>query len=354
MDTTNLLIKPVFNDKKSYALVFSSDNNYLPYFAVALKSLICNSKEDEYYDIILFENDISERYKALLSAMLPQNFSLRFFNLDNYIQTKLGNITLKAMSYWSVSMYYRLFIPFVMQGYERVMYADSDICFNEGIKDFYNQSFEDKSLIAVLDAISPIIKEEKPKIFGLFKSFGIKNPELYFNSGILLFNIKSVDLNVYLEKLKTALSFSKLCFPDQDVLNIVFEDKKKLAEMKWNCQSGTSLLKQKDFAKYPDEYREEYIKTIKNPAIVHYTGALKPWNFPENEAAEIFWHYARLTPFYEEILFRHLDKRFKKLWNKRENMLYYWRYKVLSRLSFGKLKAHYKAEKSKYKALLKY
>ena len=96
-NNTDFLIEPAFATPNAYTLVFAPDNNYTPYFGVALKSLIINSKPNELYDIILFENDISERNKKLLAAMLPKNFSLRFFNLwieaqENILQsTKISN-----------------------------------------------------------------------------------------------------------------------------------------------------------------------------------------------------------------------------------------------------------------------
>lgn len=351
-NNTDFLIEPAFANPNAYTLVFAPDNNYTPYFGVALKSLIINSKSDELYDIILFENDISERNKKLLAAMLPENFSLRFFNLDAYIKAKFSGISLNAFSYWSVSMYYRLFIPFIMQKFDRVMYVDSDVCFHQNIKDFYRKNFNDKKLIAVLDSISPVIKQ-KVKRFKLYKDYSIENPELYFNSGVLLFNIRQIDLVWYEEKLKAALSLPKLHYPDQDVLNVVFYGQNQLAEMKWNCQYGNSLMKAEEFMAYPQEYRLEYTQTIKEPAIIHYTTSFKPWHFPDKEAADIFWHYARLTPFYEEILFMRFNGLYEKLRNRPGYLFKYRLYKLLAYFTFGHLKAHYRSLRSKYKALLK-
>lgn len=349
----DFLIEPAFSGKNAYTIVFAPDNNYAPYFAVALQSLICHSRPDELYDIVVFEENVSERNKSLLSAMIPDNFSLRFFNIDAYIKTALDGLKLKSMRYWSVSMYYRLFIPFLMQKYERVMYADSDICFNHGIKEFYEADFDGKELIAVLDLISPIVKQAEPKRYKLYLALGIKEPENYFNSGILLFNLKKIGLPAYRENLKAALSAPVLLYPDQDVANVIFYDKTKLVGAKWNCQYAFSFSREEHLALYSEEFSKYYAEVLKNPCIIHYTSSEKPWNAPKKQAAEIFWRYARLTPFYEEVLFANLQGLFMKVLNRRKIFFEYCQYKILAHLVFGEAKKRYKAEKSRRKALLK-
>lgn len=352
-NNTDFLIEPVFAGKEAYTLVFAPDNNYTPYFAVALQSLICNSSPDELYDIVVFEEDISERNKKLLLSMIPENFSLRFFSIDDFIKAKLNGFMLHSMRYWSVSMYYRLFIPFIMQKYERVMYADSDVCFNHPIKEFYTSDFEDKELIAVLDNIAPIMKQAEPKRYKLYQKYGIEEPEGYFNSGILLFNLKSIALPAYTEALQEALKQPVLLFPDQDVANIVFYNKVKQAPLCQNCQYAIVFTKEEDLALYPEAFKQELFEAMENPAIIHYTSSTKPWNAPKEQNAELFWKYARLTPFFEEILFTNICNTFKKLFNRRQTLFDYYRCKILSHLTFGKAKKRYKTEKSQHKAQLK-
>ena len=35
---------------------------------------------------------------------------------------------------------------------------------------------------------------------------------------------------------------------------------------------------------------------------MHYAGAVKPWSDPTCDFADVFWRYARCTPFYEELI----------------------------------------------------
>ena len=50
-------------------------------------------------------------------------------------------------------------------------------------------------------------------------------------------------------------------------------------------------------------YKKDFLEARKNPYIIHYCSPRKPWNMPSVEYSQIFWHYARKTPFYEEIVF---------------------------------------------------
>ena len=43
---------------------------------------------------------------------------------------------------------------------------------------------------------------------------------------------------------------------------------------------------------------------MKNPYIIHYAGFCKPWDEPIEEFGEVFWDYARRTPYYELLIYR--------------------------------------------------
>ena len=42
--------------------------------------------------------------------------------------------------------------------------------------------------------------------------------------------------------------------------------------------------------------------------IIHYANETKPWYNPEDIFADIWWKYARLTPFYESLLLKLIEK----------------------------------------------
>ena len=87
---SNFQISPAFPNNCSRAIVFSINNNYSKYCAATIQSIIDHSRPDIYYDINIFETDISERNKKLLRSPLPENFSLRFLTLVQFLTNLLG------------------------------------------------------------------------------------------------------------------------------------------------------------------------------------------------------------------------------------------------------------------------
>ena len=91
---------------------------------------------------------------------------------------------------------------------------------------------------------------------------------------------------------------------------------------------------------------------MKNPKIIHFQEESKPWNNPDEEYADVWWEYARKTPFYEECLKRMCQikpKELSELFNYKKNVLKYWKYKLFSNFSLGRSKERYLSKRFMYK-----
>ncbi len=303
-------IKPAFDDKNSINIVFCPDNFYTKYFGVLLQSIIDNSKPDKNYDLLIFETDISENNKKLLLKMIPSNFSLRFVNVTEYIYENFGDLNFSARNHWSIATFYRLFIPFIMKNYKKVLYLDSDMCTNHNIDELFEIDMDTAELLAVKDTVSPILNKYKERKNYMQKILGLKEPEQYFNAGCVLFNLKNIEIEDYKTKLLNAFEINDLWFLDQDIMNMIFEGKTKLIHNKWNYIWGSCLWTPHYISQIITDatYKKMFIEAKTEPYIIHYTTSKKPWNTVGVEHADIFWHYARKTPFYEEILFNNIKK----------------------------------------------
>ncbi|MBR3675745.1 MAG: Stealth CR1 domain-containing protein [Alphaproteobacteria bacterium] len=310
-----LQLSPVFKGKNVYPIVFAPDNKYCKYFSVALQSLIEHSDCNNLYDVIVLHNDIGLKNQAKLQQMIPNNFSLRFVNIDHYIFSLCGGINLKPKNNWSISMYYRIFIPLFMRKYTKVLYCDSDMCVNHSIEELFSLDFEGKEIMAAIDNVSTILYREHKRKDYMLNVLRLHNPENYFNSGLLLFNIPQIEPEDYKRKFLEALKIEKLAYPDQDILNVIFEDNVKYLPRQWNYLYGDCAYNPSFENLIPADYRSEFIKARLNPFIIHYTSPRKPWNFPTAEHAEVFWKYARKTIFYEEILFSNIKSNVSNVSN---------------------------------------
>lgn len=348
-------IEPAFKDEHARTIVFAPDNNYCKYFGVALLSLIDHSRKEDNYDLIVFESDITERNKKLLQSLLPPNFSLRFFDINDFISEQIGAISFETREYWSISMYYRIFIPILMQKYKKVLYCDADICFNQPLDELFNIDFEGKELLAVWDSITPIMNLDKGRARHILEELALPNPQEYFNSGVLMFNIPAIKLDNYLESFKTALTTKELRFPDQDILNIMFNGKLKTLPMKYNYQYHLPIFRKNYLNEIWGDFIKDFLAARENPVIIHYTSSRKPWHAPQEEWANVFWNYARKSPFYEEIMYHNFKiggvsvETIKNLNHKGRIYYNYYKSKIFSFLTFGKRKKHYQEKRDKFK-----
>ena len=111
------------NSKKEIPVFFSADNNYVPCLTVAMKSLIENSSEKNNYKIIILNSGISEENKRELRKMETNNIRISFTNVDSKVKRIEDELKLRLRDYYSVAIYYRLFIPSIFPEYDKVIYC---------------------------------------------------------------------------------------------------------------------------------------------------------------------------------------------------------------------------------------
>ena len=302
---TTLDIKPIFPEKNKNGIVFSFNNEYSKFFAVALQSIIENSKKDELYDIIVLNNDIGENNYKLISKMIPDNFNLRFFDISEYIKNYFPQAELQTCDKWSIEIYNRIFIPFLMSSYNKVLYLDSDVIINHNPNEIFKINSNGKAILAIKDTMVHLfhLKKYEERLDYTKNIMGIKDEKKYFNSGVMLFNIKNIDIKQYYNKLSKIFEKKDLYYPDQDILNSIFQDNVKFLNAKWNLCCGEFVYNKTFMNTISEEARLEYESALDSPYIIHYTSPIKPWTFNIETLFEIFWQYARKTPFYEEILY---------------------------------------------------
>ncbi len=306
-----LSIRPCFRGEKHICVVFAPDENYSKYFSATLASLIENSDPKLKYDIVVLEIDIGDYTKRLLNYGLPENFSLRFINVFEYLSTNFNIREFNVRSYWSISTYFKCLIPLLFSSYERVLFCDADLVFVDDFQDFYNVDFDGKLIAGVLDTVSPNLENNLFRKNELLE-LGIKHPDrTYINAGVILFNTKEIDERKYREELNSGIKLP-LPFQDQDLLNLIFQDEVKLSSFKFNFQNGVTIYNPEYLTQIPQKYAELYLEAYNNPVIIHYTGSIKPWHDPHQKLSFYFWMFAKKGPFYELIYSEFLAGKFKQ------------------------------------------
>ncbi|EOI6144613.1 glycosyltransferase family 8 protein [Campylobacter coli] len=307
-------VEPLFDDK--IAIVFSVDENYINYLCVTLESLKRNSSSKNNYDIVILCSDLEDYRKNIIISHYSNdsNFSVRFVKIDDILK-QIDNSIFYTTQHFTVSTYYRFFIPILFKRYKKVVYADCDAIFLEDVAICYKIDLKDNLLAVVLDIEiqrTHFLKNNEWSrnfIDYLKKDLQLKDSKKYFQAGFSIFNIqKCLEFNL-LEKCITKLEEIKTpIYVDQDILNKVTEEKVCYIDLSWNVENHIMVFNRANLDNLPKNILEHYLESLDNAKFLHYSGCIKPWQDPKSYNSHLWWQYARETPFYEEILFKNITQ----------------------------------------------
>ncbi|NBI42455.1 hypothetical protein GVX76_02940 [[Haemophilus] felis] len=238
------------HNDKSVNIAFCADENYVKYMGVGVFSILDNNRDLKInFHIFVTAINIEDIEKLKSISSIYNNF-----NLDIYYINTVFFDELPICEHFSTAIYYRLIIPYVLSDRESVLYVDTDIICLGDISSIFNEISE-KTVSAVEDLISKDYLSKLGKI-----GFEI-NP--YFNSGVLLINNKKwIELEVF-EKVLYLVKNNNFKYPDQDALNILFQNDKNILPRTFN------------FMEWEKTYRDKDL--YNNMVFLHFIGATKPW-----------------------------------------------------------------------------
>lgn len=363
-------LKPAFS-KNNIAVALAADNNYAPYLGVTISSIIKHSSPENNYDLIILESRISEYYKTLLKSLADghANVSIRFADIANLAGLK--EHLFQVCLHFTIETYYRFFIINLCENYDKVIYLDCDTVVRDDIAKLYKTDLGNHLVAAARDyEMIRIMNSEDRQSKGSFYQYArdvlnLKKPFDYMQSGVAVMNIRQL----IRENIQEALFFKlfEVGVPrlvDQDIFNSICQGRILYFSPVWNFEWQ---LNWKDDLKENLSERDyrEVMSVCENPKIIHYCDC-KPWKFPHLKLAFIWWQYARETPFYEEVIFRHTVQPaaanqpqrldfpvLRDLVNYSKNRWKYWRYILFSKLTFGKKRKKYKLKRKEMRLRLK-
>ena len=275
-------------------LAFAINKQYIPYFFVVLKSIEKNSLPGEDFTIHIMFIDLTELELNQLKIEFP-HFKFIWHNMNNF---EFGNFFVNG--HISYETYFRIILPEIID-VDKVLYLDSDLIVRRPLNDLYNKNIESVAIAAAYD-----YKAQERK-----KELGIPDAASYFNAGVLLMNLeywRNYNLTNILEHYIQEMG-SNLKYWDQDALNALLYDKVLIVEDTWNIQTANFEL----------EYYDK--NNLTNPAIVHFTGASKPWHISsENLFKNEYHEYLQLGRFRDNGM---VSENTKKLINTKEE-IYIW------------------------------
>lgn len=274
----------MYKKQELIPIFFTIDDGYAPYLHVALISLIKNASKDRRYKIIVVYQELNEENRNNLAKLVEDypNFEMEFKFMKQSLDMITDRIENRLRSdYFTMTIYFRIFIPDMYPEYDKAIYIDSDIIVPGDISKLYDTDMHDNLIGVVTDGSVNDVPELQRY---MTESLGLKLGD-YFNSGMLLMNMKELR-NVHLAEhflyLLNKYHFDCVA-PDQDYLNSMCYGKIEYLDSCWDAM--------------PNRNKPE----IENPKIIHYNLFDKPWCYDDIQYQDYFWEYAKQSVYYDKI-----------------------------------------------------
>ncbi|EOH7068524.1 glycosyltransferase family 8 protein, partial [Campylobacter jejuni] len=301
-----------------FHIVLNLNDDYAKYASVLISSIVKHTDTAKTFAEICKENHIFDAYPNIKTAYSKNEEGYVFHILSDFLSDEtrnrledlkkslarlypcdikiyiINNDNFRNFLHWKGNFvaYYRLMIGSILPSYvEKCLYMDVDMFCLSDIRKLFFVDLEDKVLAAVTDFATWNIRFLKfRKLKYLFKGF-LKFSREYFNSGLLLINLKEWRRQNIERKCLYILKYYKCILPDQDALNIVIKENYIKLPLSFNFFTvcyATNYLKiiYKDeissFSKL-DYFKEvgmmyskkQFIEALNEPFILHYSE--KPW-----------------------------------------------------------------------------
>lgn len=249
-------------------ICLASDNNYAQHGAVVIESILANHHTQTPIAFHYLDGGVSEENKNKLQQVVDKydHVQLTFHTMGTAYQE------FSIDRHISHAAYYRLKIDQILSHSDKAIYLDTDIIVFDDIEYLWTTDLKEYALAAVEDiGLQRKIAEIKNRL-------DIPHSATYINSGVLIMN-----LTIWRKKQigKTILDYltthPNLPYHDQDALNAVLWNNTLLLHPRWNTYKGIFHYYYKQ--NRPAFLTSPFIEAAKSPAIVHFTGSVKPWHY---------------------------------------------------------------------------
>ena len=264
--------------KKVVRLFFTVDDNYIPFLSTTIASIVAHASDDYKYRLTIIHDGLSlESKRAVRKFQDNKKIFISFFNVA--VKVHALSVKLDVRDYYTITTYYRLFLPDLFPTISKGLYLDSDIVLLDDVAKLYFADLGDNLVGAIPDASVQLFSEFSNYVEKVLQVDHTK----YFNAGILLMNLKKLR-EFGLERRFVSL-IKKVTFKvaqDQDVLNYLCKDRVTYLDPRWNVMP----LGEK----------------VNDPFLVHYNLMFKPWNLKNIMYEEFFFKYAEMAGLKEQII----------------------------------------------------
>lgn len=260
---------------------FTIDNSYVPFLAAALHSAIENSSPKRHYKAFILHEDVSEENQRRIRSLAKTHFEIAFLPMRSGLESITDRMSNRLRcDYFTLTIYFRLFIPAMFPEFDKAIYIDSDVVIPGDLAELYDLDLGDNYIGACPDHS---IEDVEPLVRYTMEAVGMEKGQ-YINSGVLLMNLKALREKEFDKHFLNLLNTYHLdCIaPDQDYLNALCNGKILYLPECWDAMPNGNK------------------PALHDAKIIHYNLFSKPWCYDGIQYGEEFWRYAQGSGYLPE------------------------------------------------------
>lgn len=289
--------KITIQDKNSINVVYITDENYALPTSVSLASLKYSIDAGIKVNAYIITNGLSEYSIEKINLLYSKDFNITIINNNN---NYIYNIDATHVHVTKTSLF-KFFIHKILNHIDKVLYIDSDTVILKSIEKFFNINIDNYFIAAISDMRGIIHGKNNIKL-------GISN---YFNSGIMLMNLKKMrDFNIDEKLIQEKFLEDVPGFMDQTALNKCLHNKTLYTDIKFNLMLDNIIESKYSVNDVNNFYNKQYIsfsQMIDECFIFHFANKMKPWIYMDRPYYDIFKKFYNLSPYQKENLIRIKD-----------------------------------------------
>lgn len=290
-------------DERVIPVVLICDNNYVIPTCTAIESIVENKSERTILEINILTDKLTDINKEYFKQFQSETVKVLIFEAD---MKNLNNLHIwrKKGDYCAATetALLKFKIANILNHYDRIIYLDGDILCRKDLYGLYSTKLGDQYAAVVMDSGKLYSKRQL-----------VLETRRYFNSGVMLLNLRKIREDGLEEKLiDTKRNLKDNSLMDQNVLNIVFNDNIKLLPIKYNYLYINLLRAQKngwfEMEKLNEMFGSSYesLTDIRKEAVIlHFSSKDKPWKFYDVPCAKEWYEYFLKSPVGN----MHLDRK---------------------------------------------
>ena len=256
------------------SIVFICDNDFVMPTLTTITSLIKNKKPSTIYDINIIAIECSTKNIELFKTFAEEKIFINIIETDNlYSDIKAEHVHVSKAALFKFNLIN------IFPNTDKIIYLDGDLIITDDLSSLYNTD--------ISTCYAGVVKDMKAILIN-------NDVENYFNSGVMLLNLKLLRENLSVAKFLEIKKKVSNRYQDQDVFNYLFRNKVKFLSVKYNFITRYyEFFTKKQISEF---FNEKLTKIV----IYHYSSKFKPWHYSNLSYSDLWNKYYKKSPLKHE------------------------------------------------------